>query len=344
METVERDRASSARAGMLAGLAMWIGLLQAAPAHANDSSATLAAGGLQLTESPDISMESEDLHISRTRVHVVYRFRNSSDRDISTLVAFPLPTLTMDGDRNYNLEGRDPVNFMDFQVTVEGRRVAPSVEVKATRFGVDVTAVLRRHGIPPTLITAGDDVSLRDRLDKLSAEARQELERHGLIHWHTTPGGRDSKPEAFLHWDTQVTFYWFQTFPAGRSIEVTHTYRPVPGSFFFYAPTLAMPEVEKEFCFDQDFITAAGPRLEAAWQKTMHGYELKYILTTARNWSGPIGRFKLTVEASAPGSLASTCAKGIRRTSPTTLVMTREDFRPDEDLTILFVEPAQPPK
>ena len=123
-----------------------------------------------------------------------------------------------------------------------------------------------------------------------------------------------------------------------------HTYRPVPGTFFFYAPTLAMPEAQKEFCFDQDFIKAAGAGLKAAWQKTMHGYDLRYILTTARNWSGPIKKFKLTVAASAPGLLVSSCAKGIQRTSPTTLVMTREDFHPDEDLTILFVEPAQPPK
>jgi hypothetical protein len=151
-------------------------------------------------------------------------------------------------------------------------------------------------------------------------------------------------PEAYLHWDTQVTFYWFQTFPAGKSIEVTHTYRPVPGSFFFYAPTLDIPEAQKMFCFDQDFTKAAVAGLKTAWQNTMYGYELRYILTTARNWGGPIGKFKLTVEASAPGSLVSSCAKGLRRTSPTTLAMTREDYRPDEDLTILFVEPAQEPK
>jgi hypothetical protein len=153
-------------AGALVGLAACIGLLQPAPAPANSSSATLAAGGLQLSRSPDISMESEDLHISRTQVRVAYRFRNTSGRDISTLVAFPMPDLMQGEDRNYDLEGRDPVNFMDFQVTVDGRRVEPSVELRATRFGVDVTAVLRRHGIPPILSTASDDVSL-----KLSAEA-----------------------------------------------------------------------------------------------------------------------------------------------------------------------------
>jgi hypothetical protein len=125
---------------------------------------------------------------------------------------------------------------------------------------------------------------------------------------------------------------------------VTHTYRPIPGSFFFYTPMLAMPELQKEYCFDWEFMKAAGTGLERAWQKTMRGYDVKYILRTARNWNGPIKKFKLTVEASEPDSLASTCAKGVERTTPTTFVVTREDYEPDEDLTILFVEPAREPK
>ena len=39
-------------------------------------------------------------------------------------------------------ENRDPINFIDFQVTADGKRVEPQVEVKAIRHGVDVTEVL----------------------------------------------------------------------------------------------------------------------------------------------------------------------------------------------------------
>ena len=53
-------------------------------------------------------------------------------------------TLTSE-EGNYDLGGRDPVNVMDFQVTAEGKQVEPSVEIKATRFGVDVTDMLKRY-------------------------------------------------------------------------------------------------------------------------------------------------------------------------------------------------------
>jgi hypothetical protein len=37
---------------------------------------------------------------------------------------------------------------MDFQVTADGKKVDPSVEIRATRFGVDVTDVLKRYKRP----------------------------------------------------------------------------------------------------------------------------------------------------------------------------------------------------
>ena len=49
-----------------------------ATAFANDSTASLDAGGLKLTFNPDIGMESEDLYLSRDEVRVVYRFRNEA--------------------------------------------------------------------------------------------------------------------------------------------------------------------------------------------------------------------------------------------------------------------------
>jgi len=111
---------------------------------ANDSTASLDAGGLTLTFNPDISMESEDLYLSPGEVRVVYRFHNTSNHDIATLVAFPLPVMTIGEQGNYDLEGRDPVDLMDFKVTAEGKTVEPKVEIRATRFGVDVTDVLKR--------------------------------------------------------------------------------------------------------------------------------------------------------------------------------------------------------
>ncbi len=348
MRTVDSERASRISVAWrrcMAGVSLLAGLVVLAPAGANDSTASLDAGGLRLTSNADIRMESEDLYISRAEVRVVYRFRNTSARDISTLVAFPLAPMQMDEGSNYELHGSDPVNVMDFQVTVDGRRVEPSVEVKAMRFGVDVTDVLRRHGIPPTMRTQSQDSheALWNRLTNMPADARSELERYDLIDWNTRFGA-DGKPWANVHWDTYITFYWFQTFPAGRTIEVTHRYRPVPRQFFFVAEELGSAERQKAYCLDADFQRAVRARLQAGPQNVMLGFELKYVLKTAGNWLGPIQRFRLTVEKSKADSLVSLCAKGLRRVSPTAFVVSRENYSPEDDLRILFLEPAEASK
>lgn len=56
--------------------------------HANDSSALLEAGGIVLTTSADVTMESEDLTIGRTRVRVSYVFRNTGTKEVRTRVGF----------------------------------------------------------------------------------------------------------------------------------------------------------------------------------------------------------------------------------------------------------------
>ena len=125
------------------------------------------------------------------------------------------------------------------------------VEVKATRFGVDVTEVLKRYDVPLTMRN-GDNLS--QRLDTLPAEARRELENYGAIDWNNIVGA-DNKPSANVHWDTHISFYWFQTFPAGRTIEVTHRYRPVPRQFFFTNDDLSSAERKR--------LTASIQRLRA---------------------------------------------------------------------------------
>ena len=209
---------SGAMVAKCAGLAL-IGLLAIAPARANDSSASLDTDGLHFTYNPNIEIESEALSLSLDWVSVAYRFHNTSGHDISTLVAFPLPVMYIGEEGNYVLpDNRDPINFIDFQVTADGNRIEPSVEVKATRFGLDVTDLLKRHEIPVTMLGANDaaTAALHDKLDNLPSDARQELERYGVIDW-TTSFGADNKPLASTHWQTSITFYWFQTFPAGHS-------------------------------------------------------------------------------------------------------------------------------
>ena len=64
-----------------------------ASASANDSTAVLGAGGLQLVRNQAISVISEDLYVSAEAVRVTYHFRNITDAPVTYTVAFPLPPL-----------------------------------------------------------------------------------------------------------------------------------------------------------------------------------------------------------------------------------------------------------
>jgi hypothetical protein len=76
-------------------------------------------------------------------------------------------------------------------------------------------------------------------------------------------------------WTTDITFYRLQNFPAGKTIEVTHKYRPVPRFFFKSSDEIAGAEMRKSFCPDNSFLNAA-----KAAQKTgaLQGVELRYII------------------------------------------------------------------
>ena len=68
--------------------------LLAAPAAANDSTASMGAGGLVLKRTDGIAMVSEDLYVSAREVRVKYRFLNHTAEPIETLVAFPMPDIS----------------------------------------------------------------------------------------------------------------------------------------------------------------------------------------------------------------------------------------------------------
>jgi hypothetical protein len=55
-----------------------LGILLTAEVVANDSSATLGAGGLVFTKQDGIRMTSEDLHISPKSAQIQYEFTNVS--------------------------------------------------------------------------------------------------------------------------------------------------------------------------------------------------------------------------------------------------------------------------
>src|SRR5690606_11816409 len=101
------------------------------PVHASETSAVRGAGGLSLTTSDHIVMASEDLYLSPSEVRIHYVFRNESDRDITTAVAFPLPDIDQGAFATVFLPVEDQENFVGFQVTADGKSIHPKLEQKA---------------------------------------------------------------------------------------------------------------------------------------------------------------------------------------------------------------------
>jgi hypothetical protein len=305
----------------------------APPATANDSTAELGAGGLQLVRNFDVRLVSEDLYVSADAVRVTYRFLNTSDTPITSIVAFPLPPIDAVVPEEMNIILPEPAaqNFVGFTVTVDGRPVTPLLEERATALGVDRSDVLRRMGLPLNPIAEG----LYQTLEALPADSVGELSRLGLVYV--------DEYSTQAAWRLEATFYWEQTFPAGREIVVEHTYKPVAGYGFFGEHVLSEPYYVDTFCIDDAFARAARAKL-APLAGTMNPYldevRLSYILTTAANWLGTIGTFRLVVDKGSPDALVSFCAEGVRKISPTEFEVTAEDYVPLQDLHILIARPA----
>lgn len=70
-----------------------IGILPAT-AHANDGWGGIAATGLTFGQTDDIVMLDEDLYIGPDDIRVAYIFQNTSAKDVTGEVIFPLPPST----------------------------------------------------------------------------------------------------------------------------------------------------------------------------------------------------------------------------------------------------------
>jgi Domain of unknown function (DUF4424) len=142
-------------------------ILAFAPARANDSSAAMAAGGLELIKNDQVRMVSEVLRIAPRLVEVNYVFENTGSNDVTTPVAFPLPELDVASANFHPLNiPFGATNFVGFQVWIDGQEIKPDIEVRVFDTDREVTADLKRIGIDPVNPNLGDK-SIVDKLRSL---------------------------------------------------------------------------------------------------------------------------------------------------------------------------------
>ncbi len=312
-------------------------LLAAAAASADDSSAALAAGGVVFTKGTPVQMKAEDLYVSPKAVRIRFEFANDSNKDVDTLVAFPLPdidTATYWGSPVGTVTD-DPVNFVGFKAQVDGKPVSFKVEQRAFVKDKDVTALLAAIGLPINPV-AGEGYQ---RYEKLPYEQRKRL-----FDVHAADGdAKDFVPQ----WIVRTKFYWLQHFPAHKILVVEHSYQPVTGQSFFGKSNLADKDSmdARNFCIDAPtkakIVAMSNARLKAKADngEYLNAYRTDYILKTANNWNGPIGRFHITLDKLKPDNVLSLCWDGaLKKTGPATFEDARVNFTPTRDIHMLVLE------
>lgn len=329
--------------------ALLLATLAAAPAAANDSSAELATGGLVFVRNPDVEMRSEELTISAREIRVRYLFANRAERDVTTLVAFPMPDITVEhSDVNISIPTEDPQNILGFSTVVDGRPVASRIEQKVFVGAVEHTALLRRLGIPlaPHLAATGD------ALDRLPHPTWDELIRLGLAEIEEYDVGKGMEKHLRARWTVKTTYFWQQTFSARGETVIEHRYQPSVGGSVQTSlgePSAASEpwyaEYRRKYCMDAAFLAAVDRARKAT--RTTYGapfseHRISYILKTGANWAGPIRNFRLVVDKGDPAALVSFCGEGVRKIAATQFEMRKVDFVPAADFHVLILTPLPP--
>ena len=275
------------------------------PALAHGASAGYSNQGLKLLTPENIRRVKEDLYVSPGRIRVRYTFENLTTQPIQARVAFPLP------DTELLLEGTVS-EVSDFSLRVAGQRHATRRE--------SVYKVQGRE-------YRGADTGKAQKL------IQQEQARRRA-------GGR---PTDDFTASVQHAEVWEQRFGPGEALEVEIAYRPsVSGDLGWDQRTYKHRRVREDFCLDTPTRKGLDKALSRTGDKALERRQLQwlsYVLVSGDNWAGPIGQFHLTLEKPEPGSLVSTCIEGLEKTSPVRFELTRENYRPAEDLDVIFFRP-----
>ncbi len=318
-------------------------LLVPSLAAANDSTGFQGTTGIELSTTDDIRMISEDLWIGLDEIRVSYVFHNVSNHPVQTLVVFPLPDL----DLSQGLTGPNLAfpsanqDFLNFRLWVDDRPLAPTLERRAFHQGQEVTRELEATGALELVPwkRGGYD----EQAQKISPSALDRLRHAGLI----LEGEDANTPQ----WLLRTRYFWQQTFPAGAEVRIRHAYKAFVGRALLGKATEVTgrtvvgrisgdgkKDEGNRYCLDGGTRRALAAVQSRNPEEAMpfDAAEIEYILTTARNWRGPIGRFHLTLDKGQPENVLSLCWNGLKKTGPTTFESTIANFVPDHDIRLLI--------
>lgn len=327
----------------------------ASPSAANDSSAAIGLGGLELRQNDAISMDSEDLFLSLDEVRIKYRFTNHSNQDVETLVSFPLPAIP-DGIQGYLGDTSYPEwSERDFHTSIDGKEVALDYSEIFTVNGKNVEPRLKQLGWP---LKFWNDYDFLEKVDQFSEAEKAKYLAEGLL---KKPEPKESPDWIVPGWQMQTFVNRVQRFPAGKTVTVDHRYKPIAGgSVGGMLGTIASPgkadkelrewanEYRAQYCIDDMFLAGfrkkmAAKRKEGERNGTEMGMFyvenwLDYVLKSGANWRGPIKDFRMVIDKRNADNLISLCADGVQKIGPTRFEIRKTNFEPTRDISILIVE------
>ncbi len=299
-------------------------LLLSSRGEAQDATAELPTGGLSFVPITALTKESEELLISRERMRITYVIRNTSAEDIAIRVSFQLPDIDMMsiGEQEVLLPSMIAENFVDHETRVDDARVPGTTWQAAFAAARDVTQTLQSHAIP--LFPFSDDVA--PRLSELSEEVRRELLEAGILRHDA------DRPEP--GWTLKTTFSWRQVFPAGKTVRIVHSYRPVIASSRYSPADLG--RLAKQHCVDRAVESAAAEQ-SAARKGGAELQTLTYLAAPGAVWWGQTGELRIAIEKQDPSTQVATCWRGFRAAGPTLLEWSGRDVVIEDDIHVLFI-------
>jgi len=322
-------------------LAVACGLVAPIPVLADDAAASIAAGGLVPRRETRIVMAKEVLRISEKKVVVDYDFRNDSDQDVTTEVAFPVPPYSFEDQEEDRVPGQ---SFSDFRLYVDGKSIPFEIEAKATLKGRDITDILVRDSIDIPSFGHFKDTRQVDRtvfgshaldLDRLPESEQERLVALGIFKF-----SHDDSNDETVDWTVHLQYHWTQTFPAHTTIHIRHEYTPIDGftplSVLLVAAMVDPENVQKQGQLDDNikdqlrnnalksscaepaflrtvlrdvissFPVTHPDNLEETGEIEFEADWVDFILTSANTWQRPIEDFTLIVERPQPEQTGKT--------------------------------------
>lgn len=334
-------------------------LLHCNRAQADDSAASIAAGGLVPRQENRITMARELLRISPDHIVVDYDFRNDSNQDVTTEVAFPIPAYQ----GGPNTPSVKLASFASLKLSIDGQQRDFSIEAKALLHKQDVSPILLEEHVDIATFghwhdaTKSDDRDYSPDFERLSQAEQKRLLALDLF-------DEDSNP----NWEVHLQYHWTQTFKAHSSTHIRHEYTPNEGfqvislsavdALLATNGNLAKLEDQgrtdeirqmQSFCPDRSLLQGISHRMHQYDNEEgsyFYPHWVDFILTTANTWKKPIEDFTLIIERT-PSSTANTqtfisfCSPRktpVEKLDANHFSVHLKDFIPSEELHLGFLD------